>query len=762
VSFAPAGEDEWVVATRNRPIVTGDRLWVAEGGRAELQMGFAVVRLDGGTSIAILNLDDRMTQFRVEQGALNVRVRNFDPNAQFEIDTPNLAFTIRRPGEYRIDTDPNNDYTAVVVRSGSGEAYGQNAAYTIANGQSYAFSGTNLEPARYTPPSGIDQFDSWVVAQDQRYSRSISARYVAPEVIGYQDLDDQGSWRVVAEYGNVWFPRSVPTNWAPYRYGHWSWIEPWGWTWVDDAPWGFAPFHYGRWAQVGPSWGWVPGPVAVRPVYAPALVAFVGGNGFSLSVSVGSAPDVAWFPLGPGEIYRPGYQVSRAYFTNINTSNTKIVNVTNITNIYNNPATINQVNYKYRQQPTAVTAVTAQTFARAEPVGRSQLQVNRNALQRAQIVETAQVAPVAASVIGPAARANARPRDELKQKPTIAHATPPAATSPFAQREAKLAATPGKPPAPAEKAAPAPSGRRDGPMPVVMATPNAKAQALPATKAGGEPPPPRGVAQGEAPRRAEAPPPAEAPKGPDKSATSPFPAPRVTQEGGPPKGQDRAASAPQPPRAMTQDDRAPKGQDRAASAPPKAPERAASAPPTPSPQRAMTQEDRAPKGQDRAASAPPPPRAMTQDDRAPKGQDRAASAPPPPREAPQARAPSPQPAPERAASAPPLPPQRAMTQERPPQREPQAKAPPPPREQPQVRAPSPQPAPERAAAAPPPPPPRGQAAPPPPREPPQAKAPPPPREQPQAQGGGNRRDAPTTADKGKVKDKDKDDDKNRS
>jgi hypothetical protein len=39
-------------------------------------------------------------------------------------------------------------------------------------------------------------------------------------------------------------------------------MSPWGWTWVDNAPWGFAPFHYGRWVGAGalgldPGGGWV-------------------------------------------------------------------------------------------------------------------------------------------------------------------------------------------------------------------------------------------------------------------------------------------------------------------------------------------------------------------------------------------------------------------------------------------------------------------------------------------------------------------------
>jgi hypothetical protein len=50
----------------------------------------------------------------------------------------------------------------------------------------------------------------------------------------------------------------MPVGWAPYRHGHWAHVMPWGWTWIDDALWGFVPFHYGRWAMLGGGWGWVP------------------------------------------------------------------------------------------------------------------------------------------------------------------------------------------------------------------------------------------------------------------------------------------------------------------------------------------------------------------------------------------------------------------------------------------------------------------------------------------------------------------------
>ena len=121
---------------------------------------------------------------------------------------------------------------------------------------------------------------------------------------GHEDLDNYGDWSTAADYGAVWYPRSVAADWAPYRYGRWAWVEPWGWTWVDAAPWGFAPFHYGRWVQVRGRWGWAPGAYVARPVWAPALVGWYGGSGWSVSVNVGG-PVYGWVPLAWGEPFRP-------------------------------------------------------------------------------------------------------------------------------------------------------------------------------------------------------------------------------------------------------------------------------------------------------------------------------------------------------------------------------------------------------------------------------------------------------------------------
>src|SRR5207237_253965 len=164
--------------------------------------------------------------------------------------------------------------------------------------------GNNVDQLAYDVESigSRDPFDRWVMARDERQDRVRSSQYISTEMTGYEDLDDYGRWQNAGEYGNVWVPTGVPVGWAPYRYGHWAYVYPWGWTWIEDEPWGFAPFHYGRWAFISSNWCWVPGPVAVAPVYAPALVAFIGGGGFSVGIGVGGGGGVGWFPLARGEV----------------------------------------------------------------------------------------------------------------------------------------------------------------------------------------------------------------------------------------------------------------------------------------------------------------------------------------------------------------------------------------------------------------------------------------------------------------------------
>jgi len=449
VSFEPAGEQDWVQAFTNRPITTGDRLWADQGARAELHTGAATIRLSGGTGFSFLNLDDRTVQIELTEGTLDIRVRRLDNDEIFEVDTPNQAFSILRPGRYRIQASQDGNSTYVIVRSGEGEATGGGQTYTLRSGQSGTFSGTDSLYADIYDASDRDDFDSWGDDRDRRYEGSRSARYVSPDVVGYEDLDDYGSWNYDRRYGNVWMPTRVNSGWAPYRQGHWAWISPWGWTWVDDEPWGYAPYHYGRWVSLRGRWGWVPGPREVRPVYAPALVVFIGG-GPQYRGGGGFGVNVGWFPLGPREVYVPSYNVSPRYVERVNVSNTT-VNTTTITNVYNTQIVNNNVTnitYVNRTAPGGVTAVPQNTFTNAQPVARAVVAVNQQQIAAAPITRRAAVVPTRSSVLGPAAPAAnrvARPPAAIVQRTVVAKAPPPPPPVSFEKQQKALEAHPGQP-----------------------------------------------------------------------------------------------------------------------------------------------------------------------------------------------------------------------------------------------------------------------------------------------------------------------------
>ena len=432
VSFQPGGEGDWVTAVPNRPLTVGDNLWVDSDSRAEVQIGSTSIRLGPQTSITFLDLSDNVTQLRLSLGSVIFRVRNDGSDNAIEVDTPNLAFNVTSPGEYRLDVNENGDQTIAQVYEGEGQITGAGDSYRLMAGQRGTFSGVDQLSYDVDQIGRQDDFYRWVRSRDERQDRFRSARYVSTEMTGYEDLDDYGRWDNIRGYGYVWTPVGVPYDWAPYRYGHWVYIAPWGWTWVEDEPWGFAPFHYGRWAYVRSHWCWVPGPVVVRPVYAPALVAFIGGGGFSIGIGVGSG--VGWFPLAPGEVYVPWYRTSPRYVQNVNVTNTR-VNVVQVTNVYNN-YTVNKVTnvtYVNQRVRNSVTVVNHDTFVNARPVYRNVVRVDSRQIQRAQVspavIRTVQ--PDRQSVVGTARQVNYRPPQRAITRPVVATRQPVVASRPM-------------------------------------------------------------------------------------------------------------------------------------------------------------------------------------------------------------------------------------------------------------------------------------------------------------------------------------------
>jgi hypothetical protein len=446
VSFQPAGEDDWVGAVPNRPMTTGDKLWSDQDSRAEVQLGSAVIRLGPMTGFSFLNLDDNTVQIQLTSGAINITVRRIGDDDDYEIDTPNLAFTMFQPGHYRVEASEDGSNTTISVREGDGEATGNGQSFDLRGGQVGYFSGSDSLYADVEQIGPPDPFDTWSETRDHRYDYSRSSQYVSREVVGFDDLDDNGAWSDHPEYGHVWFPNRVEVGWAPYHYGHWAWISPWGWTWVDDSSWGYAPFHYGRWVSVEGRWGWVAGPVAVQPVYAPALVVFIGGG------PGGFGGNVGWFPLGPREVYVPSYHVSEAYVNRVNVSSTTVT-VTQVTNVYhttiiNNTTNITNITYANRNVQGAVMVVPQHAFTSAQPVAQARVQVSAQQIASAPMSGRVAVAPTRDSVLGSKAATAGHvtaPPAAIAARTVVAKKTPPPPPVPFAKQQQALAAHPGQP-----------------------------------------------------------------------------------------------------------------------------------------------------------------------------------------------------------------------------------------------------------------------------------------------------------------------------
>ena len=500
VAFAPAGETEWTDMPRNRPLVRGDRMWTDKGSRAEVQVGSSAVRMDGATQMEILALDDQSTQLSVTQGTVFVRVRSLPEGENFEIDTPNLAYRAAYPGDYRIDVDASGGTTRVTIHSGTGAVYGEGGhVMPLGGGQQVTFRAKTLAQvtAQESPPQ--DNFDRWAAERNRREDQAISARYVPREVVGYQQLDAYGQWSQDTTLGAVWTPQSPPANWAPYRNGHWEWIEPWGWSWIDDAVWGFAPFHYGRWTQIDSHWAWVPGRIGLKPVYAPALVAFVaaGGSGVNSNLAQGSGkPGLAWFPLAPGEAWQPGYAASPVYMSNVNRNLTVQPNAV----------------YAFQRSADALTTIAAEDFHRGKPVKAGWLHVAANLLTNAKVVPPPTMPPrgVTAPPRPPVAARSPPPLPTVASVPVTAPAAPvpvqaqaPVKVQPVAQQKVPAPAT-----ADAQRQAleqkRAQPARRTEPVKHEQAARHEQAPRREAVAKRAEPPHREQLAQREQARRAEA------------------------------------------------------------------------------------------------------------------------------------------------------------------------------------------------------------------------------------------------------------------
>jgi hypothetical protein len=465
VSFQAAGSSDWSLATLNYTVTTGDRLFTSERSRAETEVGPFTIRLGDSTDLSLVNLTDHFMQLGLAQGILRVSVYRVEQGDSLEVDTPNGAFIVRSAGQYRIEIPLNGSSTFVSVDQGILEASGPNLEATLHAGQAAELTGTN--PIQYaTAPRPRDtDFDRWSADRDRRDVASDCSKYVNRDIPGCADLSEQGRWEQNPIYGPVWYPQHVSVGWVPYRYGRWVWVEPWGWTWIEDEPWGFAPFHYGRWVAVGGIWCWAPGPVLYTPYYAPALVVFVGGPRFGFGVNIGAH---AWFPLGPREPYFPWYHHGDGYLREVNRANVR--NVGSINEFIDARRSIQMV---YANRAVATTVVSAETFRNGQSVGRATINARPEDIARAPIANHPWVTPTARAAAGggPLTRGPVAARPQMV---TAGRAQPAAEPTRGAQPSQRPPLVSKNAPPAVERRSTSPTVRQAAPNTAVLSSPNVR------------------------------------------------------------------------------------------------------------------------------------------------------------------------------------------------------------------------------------------------------------------------------------------------
>lgn len=428
-------------ALLNWPLTSGDILSTASGARAVVHIGATALELDSGSVLEFVTIDDQRVQMRLLDGSLIARVRSRESAAEFFLDTRDGRFTLNEPGRYRFDVDRSTSSASVF--SGGLHFEASDSALDISPGQR-ARLWYNGRTQYQSLAVENDDFARWSSRREREESGRY-ARYVSPEMTGAVDLDAYGTWSESAEYGAIWYPRAVPAGWAPYRSGRWVWVAPWGWTWIGDEPWGFAPFHYGRWVLYGGTWGWIPGRRIARPVYAPALVGWVGTPAAGVSVTVTTRPTVGWFPLAPREVYVPPYRCSPQHLRQVNA--TQVVNIHNLTAIVENPqAAVERAHYAHAKLPQALTVVASDALTHRRPVSEAMIPHRHAELPANPSLRLAPPVPAPRHATlerrnddappfqgragresgAPSADADSRRRSE---RPPIAAPTPPAVTS---------------------------------------------------------------------------------------------------------------------------------------------------------------------------------------------------------------------------------------------------------------------------------------------------------------------------------------------
>lgn len=324
VEFRGPRDAQWSPASVNDPAASGVALRTDPQSRAQIRIGPDTIDLAEGSAVTFARLDDATAEIALEAGRIELDIHRLDAGERVEVGLPQGRVRALEAGRYDIAAGGAGRPAQIAVLAGSARYSAGDADIAVAAGERLS-PRERLSPSAAAPlaaapePVAADEFAEWCRAHAVDETRLAAPYFVSREMTGYAALDAAGNWRPSAEYGEVWEPAALPAGWAPYREGHWRWLQPWGWSWVDDEPWGFATSHYGRWRFAAGKWSWVPGTWTAHPVWAPAVVAFLGTPGVGLSYAGGPGPAIGWFALAPGEIYWPSYTAEIGYIRALNT-----------------------------------------------------------------------------------------------------------------------------------------------------------------------------------------------------------------------------------------------------------------------------------------------------------------------------------------------------------------------------------------------------------------------------------------------------------
>lgn len=294
---------EWVPVAINMPLREGDRLWVPEEGRAEIQSrNGTYVRLNERTGLDLLRIEQDSLQLYLSQGQVHVNFPG-SRDSRVQIDAPMSTVRAYERARFGVDVFRQGDTDISVY---DGEVYVESS-----RGRTMLREGRQLSLGDdYSDIFSLGRETSWERWNRERDSRLADRRYrddYLPEELRYygSDFDEYGRWVYAREHGYVWTPTfSVSVGWSPYRDGRWIWRGG-DYVWLSYEPWGWVPYHYGRWTfVVNIGWCWVP-PARGSVYWGPGYVGWVYTPTY-----------VAWVPLAPREIYY-GYGYYGSYSINI-------------------------------------------------------------------------------------------------------------------------------------------------------------------------------------------------------------------------------------------------------------------------------------------------------------------------------------------------------------------------------------------------------------------------------------------------------------